>query len=59
MFESWLNEASNAKFDVNKPSAFPMLKVTQGDLYGGNEQNFKKPIIHIVGFFFYINTFSS
>ena len=44
MFESWLNEASNAKFDLSKPQSFPMLKVTQGDLYSGNEENFKKTL---------------
>lgn len=44
MYESWLNEAESGKFDLNKPQSFPMLKTTQGDLYSGNEENFKKTL---------------
>ena len=42
VFESWLNEAEEAKFDPNKPQAFPMLKITQENLFNANEDIFRK-----------------
>lgn len=44
IYESWLNEAESAKFDANKPQTYPMLKLTQGELYTGNEENFRKTL---------------
>jgi hypothetical protein len=44
VFESWLNEAEEAKFDPNKPQSYPMLKMTQGQLYSGNEDAFRKSL---------------
>ena len=44
VYESWVNEAESAKFDVNKPQAYPMLKLTQGELYTGNEENLRKTL---------------
>lgn len=44
IYESWVNEAESAKFDVNKPQSYPMLKITQGELYSGNEENFRKTL---------------
>lgn len=44
IYESWLNEAESAKFDANKPQTYPMLKLTQGELYTGNEENLRKTL---------------
>ena len=44
VYESWVNEAESAKLDVNKPQAYPMLKLTQGELYTGNEENLRKTL---------------
>jgi hypothetical protein len=44
VFESWLNEEEEAKFDPNKPQAFPMLKMTQEHLYSSGEDSFRKSL---------------
>jgi hypothetical protein len=34
LYEKWLNEATELKFDLMKPDVFPITKLTQGNLYG-------------------------
>ena len=34
LYEKWLNEATELKFDLTKPDVFPITKLTQGNLYG-------------------------
>lgn len=42
LFENWLNEADEIKFDPNKPEATPVTAITQGQLFGNGGADFEK-----------------
>lgn len=34
LFELWLNEEEKLQFDIERPDVFPIMELTQGNLYG-------------------------
>lgn len=48
LFENWLNEADEVKFDASKPEATPVTSITQKDLFGSGVKDIEKNLKSIL-----------